>query len=85
MRLAFEKGERRKPMRKLAILALAGLIIMSAVAPFAAARELNDQTDCNNNHLKCREYTLNIDAPWYKVMVLLTACDIAFGKCMLGI
>ena len=53
--------------------------------PFAAAPDLNNQTDCNTNHMKCREYTLNLDAPWYKVMVLLTACDIAFGKCMLGI
>jgi hypothetical protein len=85
MRLALEKGERRKPMRKLAILALAGLIIVSAVVPFAEARDLNNQTDCNTNHMKCREYTLNLDAPWYKVMVLLTACDIAFGKCTLGI
>jgi hypothetical protein len=72
-------------MKKLAILALAGLIIMTAAVPFAAARELNDQADCNTNHMKCREYTLNLDAPWYKVALLLTACDIAFGKCMLGI
>jgi len=72
-------------MRKLAILALAGLILVTAGATFADARELNDQTDCNTNHMKCREYTLNLDAPWYKVAVLLTACDLAFGKCMLGI
>ncbi len=72
-------------MRKLAILALAGLIFVTAAVPFVAARDLNDQTECNINHMKCREYTLNMDAPWYKVMVLLTACDIAFGKCMMGI
>jgi len=72
-------------MRKLAILALAGLILVTAGATFADARDLNDQTDCNTNHMKCREYTLNLDAPWYKVAVLLTACDLAFGKCMLGI
>jgi len=72
-------------MRKLAILALAGLILVTSGATFADARDLNDQTDCNTNHMKCREYTLNLDAPWYKVAVLLTACDLAFGKCMLGI
>ncbi len=72
-------------MRKLAILALAGLFLVTAAVSFAAAPDLNNQTDCNNNHMKCREYTLNMDAPWYKVMVLLTACDIAFGKCMLGL
>lgn len=72
-------------MRKLAILALAGLVMLTAGVSYAAGPGLNNQTDCNNNHMKCREYTLNIDAPWYKVMVLLTACDIAFGKCMLGL
>jgi len=72
-------------MRKLAILALAGLVLVTAAASFAAAPVLNNQTDCNTNHMKCREYTLNIDEPWYKVMVLLTACDIAFGKCALGL
>ena len=72
-------------MRKLAILALAGLVLVAAAASFAAAPALNNQTDCNTNHMKCREYTLNVDEPWYKVMVLLTVCDIAFGKCALGI
>jgi hypothetical protein len=72
-------------MRKLAILALAGLVLVTAAVSFAAAPALNNQTDCNSNHMKCREYTLNIDEPWYKVMVLLTACDIAFGKCMMGL
>ena len=72
-------------MKKLGILALAGLVLVTGAVPFAAAVELNDQTDCNTNHMKCREYTLNLDAPWYKVAVMLTACDIAFGKCMLGL
>ncbi|HDT14025.1 MAG TPA: hypothetical protein ENO03_06675 [Candidatus Aminicenantes bacterium] len=72
-------------MRKLAVLVLAGLVLVTAGVTFAAAPDLNDQTDCNTNHQKCREYTLNLDSPWYKVAVLLTACDIAFGKCMLGI
>jgi len=72
-------------MKKLAILALAGLVLFAAGVSYAAAPGLNNQTDCNSNHQKCREYTLNLDAPWYKVMVLLTACDFAFGKCMLGL
>jgi hypothetical protein len=72
-------------MKKLAVLALAGLMLASAALTFSAAPDLNDQTKCNSNHQECREYTLNLDAPWYKVMVLLTACDIAFGKCMLGL
>jgi hypothetical protein len=72
-------------MKKLAILALAGMVLLAVGVSYAAAPALNNQTDCNTNYTKCREYTLNLDAPWYKVMVLLTACDIAFGKCMLGL
>jgi hypothetical protein len=71
-------------MKKLAILALAGLVLATTAAP-ASGPAVNNQTDCNRNHMKCREYTLNLDEPWYKVMVLLTACDIAFGKCMMGL
>jgi hypothetical protein len=72
-------------MKKLAILALAGMVLLAVGVSYAAAPALNNQTDCNTNYTKCREFTLNLDAPWYKVMVLLTACDIAFGKCMLGL
>jgi len=28
---------------------------------------------------------LNLDEPWYKVALMLTVCDIAFGKCALGL
>ena len=72
-------------MKKLAILALAGLIFLTAGASTAAVPDLNNQTECNTNHVKCREYTMTLDAPWYKVMVLLTACDVAFVKCMMSI
>jgi hypothetical protein len=71
-------------MKKLAILALAGLVLATTAAP-AAGPAVNNQTDCNSNHMKCREYTLNLDEPWYKVMVLLTACAVALGKCLWGV
>ena len=72
-------------MKKLALLVLAGLVLFAAGMPLASGSDLNNQSICNINHTRCREYVLTIDAPWYKVMVLLTACDIAFGKCMLSI
>jgi hypothetical protein len=72
-------------MKKLALLALTGLVLVSMALPFPAATNLNNQADCNRNHQSCREYVLNVDAPWYKITILLTACDVAFGKCMLGI
>jgi hypothetical protein len=67
-------------MKKLVIVALAGLVLVTSAVP-----AVNNQTNCNTNHVKCRAYALNVDEPWYKVMVLLTACDIAFGKCTLGL
>ena len=71
-------------MKKLAVLALAGLVLACVALTSSAAPAVNDQRLCNSNHELCREYTLNLDAPWYKVAILLTACDVAFGKCMLG-
>jgi hypothetical protein len=66
--------------KRLAILALVGLVLVTTAAP-----AVNNQAQCNANHRSCREYTLNLDEPWYKVAVMLTACDIAFGKCIMGI
>jgi hypothetical protein len=72
-------------MKKLAVLALAGLALATVTATFAMLPDVNEQSLCNKNHQECREYALNLDEPWYKVMVLLTVCDIAFGKCALGL
>jgi hypothetical protein len=72
-------------MKKLAVLALAGLALASVTLTFSMAPDVNPQSLCNRNHVECREYVFSLDDPWYKVMVLLTACDIAFGKCMLGL
>jgi hypothetical protein len=71
-------------MKKLAVLTLAGLVLMGAALTFSMAPDVYDQALCNRNHRLCREYTMELDAPWYKIMVLLTSCDVAFGKCMLG-
>jgi len=72
-------------MKKLAFLALAGLVVLGSVGSFAGPPDLNNQTDCNSNHQKCREYVFNLDEPWLKVAIMLTGCDIAFGKCMLSL
>ena len=74
-------------MKKLAVLALAGLVLVSAAFVFPAslaARNVNIN-ECFTNHQDCREHALNMDAPWFKVMLILTVCDIALGKCALGL
>ncbi|HPW16997.1 MAG TPA: hypothetical protein PLP83_01305 [Candidatus Aminicenantes bacterium] len=72
-------------MKKLAMLVLAGLVLATVTATFAMSPRVNDQSLCNKNHLECREFALNLDEPWYKVALMLTVCDIAFGKCALGL
>ena len=70
-------------MKKLACLALAGLVFVSAVLFFPTAAAGRDIEECYKDHLTCREGALNLDAPWYKVTLILTVCDLALAKCIL--
>jgi len=72
-------------MKKLAALTLAGLVIVSAALYFPMSLAAHDVNECYKDHLDCRVNALNLDAPWYKVMLILTVCDVALGKCALGL
>ena len=72
-------------MKKLAVLALAGLVLVSAALIFPASLVAHDVNECYKDHQDCRVNALNLDAPWYKVMLILTVCDVALGKCALGL
>ena len=72
-------------MKKLAVLALSGLVLISAALVFPSAAVGRDIDACYRNHQECRENALNLDAPWYKVTIILTVCDLALGKCILGL
>ncbi len=72
-------------MKKLAVLALAGLILVSAALYFPTSLAAHDINECYRDHQDCRVNALNMDAPWFKVMLILTVCDIALGKCALGL
>ncbi len=72
-------------MKKLAVLALAGLVLVSAALVLPSAAAGRDIDACYRNHQECRENALNLDAPWYKVTIILTVCDLALGKCILGL
>ena len=71
-------------MKKLAVVALAGLVLVSAALFFPTSLAAHDVNECYKNHRDCRENALNLDAPWYKVMIILTVCDFALGKCVLA-
>ena len=73
-------------MKKLAVSALAGLIMTSAALVFPAAASAavpHTMDECYQDYQECRENALNLDAPWWKVTIILTVCDIGLGKCAL--
>ena len=72
-------------MKKLAVFTLAVLVLVSAVLFFPTSLAAHDVNECYKNHQDCRENALNLDAPWYKVMIILTVCDFALGKCALAL
>lgn len=72
-------------MKKLAVLALAGLVLVSAALFFPKAAAAHDVVECYANHRNCRELAFIQDAPWYKMMLFLTVCDIGLGKCVLAL
>ena len=72
-------------MKRAAILALAGLILVSAVLYFPMTAAAHDVAECFSNHVTCRELAFNMNASWVKVALALTLCDIALGKCILAV
>lgn len=72
-------------MKKTLLVALAGLMLLSAALYFPAAVSAHDVSECYRDHQVCRERALAMDAPWTKVALALTVCDIALGKCILAV
>jgi hypothetical protein len=72
-------------MKKAFVLALAGIIFVSSALFFPLAVRAHDVNECYRDHQVCRERALNMDAPWTKVALLLTVCDVALGKCILAV
>jgi len=72
-------------MKKIFPLALAALVLLSAALYFPTAARAHDVSECYRDHQVCRERALAMDAPWTKVALLLTVCDLALGKCILDL
>jgi hypothetical protein len=72
-------------MRKTLLLTLAGLILVSAALFFPVTATGHDVAHCYKDHVVCREQAFNMNAPWYKIALALTACDVALGKCILAV
>jgi hypothetical protein len=72
-------------MKKLAVVALAGLVLVAPALFVPANAAAEDSGDCFQDHMTCRENALNMDAPWYQVTLFLTLCDLALAKCILAV
>jgi hypothetical protein len=72
-------------MKKLVAVALAGLVLVSAVIFFPASAAASEVDRCFSEHERCRENSLNMDAPWYQVTLFLTLCDLALAVCILAV
>ena len=72
-------------MKRTLPLALAGLMLLSAPLYFPTAAKAHDVNECYRDHQVCRERALAMDAPWTKVALTLTVCDVALGKCILAV
>jgi len=72
-------------MKKACFFALAGLILFSSVLFFPLSLSAHDVNECYRDHAACRERALAMDAPWTKIAILLTVCDVGLGKCILKV
>lgn len=72
-------------MKRTLPLALAGLMLLSAALYYPTAVRGHDVNECYRDHQVCRERALAMDAPWTKVALALTVCDVALGKCILAV
>jgi hypothetical protein len=72
-------------MKKACLWALAGLTLFSSVLYFPLSVSAHDMHECYRDHQICREGALALDAPWTKIALLLTVCDVGLGKCILGL
>ena len=72
-------------MKKVCLWALAGLILVSSVVFFPLCVSAHDMNECYRDHEVCRERAMGLDAPWTKIAILLTVCDVGLGKCILNL
>ena len=70
-------------MKRTVSLALVFLVLFSAALFFPRQTAGAVSVDnCFNNHSRCRQLALGSDAGWFRMTLMLTACDLGFGVCL---
>jgi|GEM_PF-340344 len=70
-------------MKKAIAVSMVALVLLSATVFFAQPAAARSVSDCYSNYEECREEALDMDVSWFKMMLVLTMCDIALGRCIL--
>jgi hypothetical protein len=70
-------------MKRTVSLVLAVLVLASAAVFFPIQAGAAVPVDgCYSNYSRCRQLALGSDVGWFKMTLMLTACDLSFGVCL---
>jgi len=72
-------------MKKAIALALAAALMFAAVILIPRSLFAGGGSDCERERQSCREDVLGNDEGWLRTMLMLSVCDIGWGKCVLRI
>lgn len=70
-------------MKKAIVLTLAVVLMLSSVL-FLPQSSLAEDA-CTTRWNECRESAMGADVGWIRTTIMLTICDLAWGKCQLAI
>jgi hypothetical protein len=71
-------------MKKAIAGALAGVFLLLLFVVFAVSVQGQERgvDRCFNNYERCRTRAFNMDVNWVKMAIVLTGCDLGFGRCI---
>ena len=70
-------------MKKMVAVGLTALFLLGAVVFFPTPADAREIAKCYSNLSSCR-HNANVSGDgWFRTTLMLTVCDIAFGKCVL--
>jgi hypothetical protein len=70
-------------MKRAVALALVGLCLLSSFLFFPQAAQGRIVDECFSNWNRCRVNAFNMDVSWVRMTLVMTVCDIGFGRCIL--
>lgn len=69
-------------MKRVIVLALTGALLVSACFFFAPAVSGRDVAECYRNLDTCRDKAFGSNVGVVRMTLMLTMCDVSFGRCV---